>query len=42
VEVKKRPEMIGGIKSATATRGNLGEPEISFTLDSQGLSGSLR
>jgi SecD/SecF fusion protein len=36
VEVKKRPEMIGGIKSAAVTRGNLGEPEINFTLDSQG------
>jgi len=36
VEVKKRPEMIGGIKSATVTRGNMGEPEISFTLDSEG------
>jgi len=36
VEVKKRPEMIGGVKSATVTRGNMGEPEISFTLDSEG------
>jgi SecD/SecF fusion protein len=36
VEVKKRPEMTGGIKSAMVVRGNLGEPEISFTLDAQG------
>jgi SecD/SecF fusion protein len=35
VEVKKKAEMTGGIKSAVVTRGNLGEPEISFTLDSQ-------
>ena len=32
--VKKRPEMIGGIKSAFISRDNLGRPEISFTLDS--------
>ena len=31
--VKKRPEMIGGIKSAGVVRDNLGRPEISFTLD---------
>jgi SecD/SecF fusion protein len=37
VEVKKRPEMDGsGIKSAIVVRGNLGEPEIHFTLDSKG------
>ena len=36
VMVKKRAEMTGGIKSAMVTRGNLGEPEISFTLDSKG------
>lgn len=36
-EVKKRPEMDGsGIKSAMVVRGNLGEPEITFTLDSKG------
>ncbi len=32
--VKRRPEMIGGIKSAGVVRDNLGRPEISFTLDS--------
>jgi SecD/SecF fusion protein len=37
VEVKKRAEMDGsGIKSAMVVRGNLGEPEIHFTLDAQG------
>jgi SecD/SecF fusion protein len=37
VEVRKRAEMDGsGIKSAMVVRGNLGEPEIHFTLDSQG------
>ena len=37
VEVKKRAEMDGsGIKSAMVVRGNLGEPEIHFTLDSKG------
>ena len=37
VEVKKRAEMDGsGIKSAMVVRGNLGEPEINFTLDSKG------
>jgi SecD/SecF fusion protein len=37
VEVKKRAEMNGsGIKSAIPVRGNLGEPEIHFTLDGQG------
>ena len=37
VEVKKRAEMDGsGIKSAMVVRGNLGEPEIHFTLDSEG------
>jgi SecD/SecF fusion protein len=36
-EVKKRAEMDGsGIKSAMAVRGNLGEPEIHFTLDGKG------
>ena len=35
--VKKRAEMTGsGIKSAMVVRGNLGEPEIHFTLDTQG------
>jgi SecD/SecF fusion protein len=34
--VKTKPEMVGGIKSAMVTRGNLGEPEIDFTLDSEG------
>ena len=33
--VKRKPEMVGGIKSAMVTRGNLGEPEIDFQLDSQ-------
>lgn len=37
VEVKKIPEMTGsGIKNAQVVRGNLGEPEIDFTLDSEG------
>jgi SecD/SecF fusion protein len=37
VEVKKTPEMTGsGIKNAQVVRGNLGEPEIQFTLDSDG------
>jgi SecD/SecF fusion protein len=37
VEVKKRAEMDGsGLKSAMVVRGNLGEPEIHFTLDAQG------
>jgi SecD/SecF fusion protein len=37
VEVKKRPEMDGSsIKSAVVSRGNLGEPEINFQLDSAG------
>jgi SecD/SecF fusion protein len=37
VEVKKTPEMTGsGIKNAQVVRGNLGEPEIQFTLDSEG------
>ena len=37
VEVRKRAEMDGsGIKSAMVVRGNLGEPEIHFTLDSEG------
>ena len=37
VEVKKRAEMDGsGLKSAMVVRGNLGEPEIHFTLDSEG------
>ena len=34
--VKKRPEMVGGIKSAGVTRNNLGQPEIAFRLDSGG------
>jgi SecD/SecF fusion protein len=34
VEVRKTPEMTGsGIKNAQVVRGNLGEPEIQFTLD---------
>src|ERR1022692_4148655 len=37
VEVKKHAEMTGsGIKSAMVVRGNLGEPEIHFTLDTAG------
>ncbi|MCX6929380.1 MAG: protein translocase subunit SecD, partial [Verrucomicrobia bacterium] len=37
VEVKKRAEMDGsGIKSAMVVRGNMGEPEIHFTLDTKG------
>lgn len=32
--VRKRPEMVGGIKSAMVTRDNVGRPEIAFTLDS--------
>src|ERR1039458_5356550 len=37
VEVKKRAEMDGsGIKTAMVVRGNLGEPEIHFTLDAKG------
>jgi SecD/SecF fusion protein len=37
VEVRKKAEMTGsGIKSAFVVRGNLGEPEINFTLDSKG------
>jgi SecD/SecF fusion protein len=37
VEVRKRAEMDGsGLKSAMVVRGNLGEPEIHFTLDSRG------
>jgi SecD/SecF fusion protein len=37
VEVRKTPEMTGsGIKNAQVVRGNLGEPEIQFTLDSEG------
>ncbi len=37
VEVRKKAEMDGsGIKSAMVVRGNLGEPEIHFTLDSEG------
>jgi len=35
VLVKKRPEMVGGIKSAGVTRDNLGRPEIRFTLESK-------
>jgi len=33
--VKKRPEMVGGIKMAQVTRDNVGRPEIAFTLDSK-------
>ena len=33
--VKQRAEMTGGVKTAMVTRGNLGEPEISFELDSK-------
>ena len=36
VEVKKKAEMSGGIKSASVVRGNLGEPEIHFLLDAEG------
>ncbi len=37
LEVKKKPEMTGaGIKNAMVVRGNLGEPQIDFTLDSEG------
>jgi SecD/SecF fusion protein len=37
VEVRKKAEMTGsGIKSAMVVRGNMGEPEIHFTLDSEG------
>lgn len=37
VEVRKRAEMDGsGLKSAMVVRGNLGEPEIHFTLDGKG------
>ena len=37
VMVRKRREMDGsGIKSAMVVRGNLGEPEINFTLDTKG------
>jgi SecD/SecF fusion protein len=37
VEVKKAPEMTGsGVKGAQVVRGNLGEPEIDFTLDTEG------
>jgi SecD/SecF fusion protein len=36
VEVKKKAEMTGGIKNAMVVRGNMGEPEIAFTLDAQG------
>ena len=37
VEVKKHPEMDGsGIKSAMVVRGNLGEPEIHFTFNTEG------
>ena len=37
VEVKKRPEMTGdSIKSAMVVRGNMGEPEIDFTLNDAG------
>jgi SecD/SecF fusion protein len=34
VLVKKRAEMVGGIKTAGVTRDNLGRPEIMFSLDS--------
>ena len=36
--VQQRPLMTGGIKSAMVTRGNLGQPEISFTLESSAAS----
>jgi SecD/SecF fusion protein len=32
--VKKKPEMVGGIKGAGVTRDTLGRPEITFSLDS--------
>lgn len=31
--VKKRPEMVGGVKNAFVNRNNLGQPEISFRLE---------
>lgn len=31
--VKKKPEMVGGIKSAWVDRGNMGQPVVQFTLD---------
>jgi SecD/SecF fusion protein len=34
--VKKRAEMVGGIKTAMVTRDNIGRPEIAFSLDNQG------
>src|SRR5204862_5845704 len=37
VLVKKKPEMTGSsIKTANVVRGNLGEPEIHFTLNDEG------
>jgi SecD/SecF fusion protein len=37
VVVKRKPEMTGSsIKSAMVSRGNMGEPEINFTLNSEG------
>jgi len=37
VMVKKRPEMDGSfLKSATVVRGNMGEPQINFSLDGDG------
>jgi SecD/SecF fusion protein len=36
VLVTKKAEMTGGIKNAMVIRGNLGEPQINFTLDAAG------
>ena len=33
--VKKRPELIGGIKHSFVSRDNLGRPEIMFTFDAK-------
>ncbi|HKI69569.1 MAG TPA: protein translocase subunit SecD, partial [Verrucomicrobiae bacterium] len=33
--VKRKPEMVGGIESAFVTRGNIGQPEIDFKLNSE-------
>jgi len=35
--VRKKPELTGGaVKSAMLARGNMGQPEIEFTLNSEG------
>ncbi len=33
--VRKKPDMVGGIKSAVVTRDNIGRPEIAFQLNSE-------